>query len=92
MYSGRPEPSGPMQDVVAQWVESKDGALRCPICRHPNFTAELVEAAPLNAQGSENFEGGRQLVQLECGNCAHVLHFNADKLGLSGPSGGEPLR
>jgi hypothetical protein len=92
MYSGRPEPSGPMQDVVAQWVESKDCALRCPICRHTNFTAELVEAPPLNAQGSEHFEDGRQLVQLECGNCAHVLHFNAGKLGLSGPSGGEPLR
>ena len=92
MYSGRPEPSGPMQDVVAQWVESKDGALRCPICRHTNFTAVLVEATPLHAQSSEHLGGGRQLVQLECGNCAHVLHFNADKLGLSGSTGGGPPR
>ena len=91
MYSGRPEPSGPMQDVVARWVESKDGALRCPICRHTNFGAELVEATPSNAQGSEHLKGGRQLVQLECRNCAYVLHFNADKLGLSGPSGGGSL-
>jgi hypothetical protein len=92
MYSGRPEPSGPMQDVVAQWVGSKDGALRCPICRHTNFTAVLVEATPLHAQSSEHLVGGRQLVQLECGNCAHVLHFNADKLGLSGSTGGGPPR
>ncbi len=91
MYSGRPEPSGPMQDVVAQWAESKGGALLCPICRHTNFAAELVEATPLHAQGSEHLEGGRQLVQLECGNCAHVLHFNADKLGLSHPLGGGEL-
>jgi hypothetical protein len=92
MYSGRPEPSGPMQDVVARWVESKDGALRCPMCHHTTFSAELVESTPSSAQCSEHLESGRQLVQLECGDCAHVLHFNADKLGLSRPLGGEMLK
>ena len=93
MYSGRPGPSGPTQDVVAEWVESKGGTLGCPICHHTNVTAELIETTPLNAEGSERVEAGRQLVQLECGNCAHVLHFNADKLGLSNRLGdSEPPR
>jgi hypothetical protein len=80
----QPGTSGSLESInarVRRWVEDHDGGLVCPICRHSDFGGTLISAV-LDSRGRSSLGPGEQLVQLTCANCANVLHFDANRIGI----------
>lgn len=84
----QPGTSGSQESInarVRRWVEDRDGGLVCPICRHSDFGGRLISV--LDSRGRSSLGPGEQLVQLTCANCANVLHFDANRIGIHPDSG-----
>ena len=84
----QPGTSGPQESInarVRRWVGDHDGGLVCPICRRSDFGGRLISV--LDSRGRSSLGPGEQLVQLTCANCANVLHFDANRIGIHPDSG-----
>lgn len=78
-------PLSPSQrQVLDEWMRSK-AIVFCPCCREDRW--RLDEAAYVRAlleEGDEDLTEGGGVVKVRCGNCGHLLLFDAETLGIRG--------
>jgi hypothetical protein len=79
-------PLGPaeLQKIQAWMQKTFVGALSCPVCRMSGWSVndQLVIASTWMPGGVALGGGGIPMVQFECTNCGHILHFAAGPIGL----------
>ena len=71
--------------VLEDWMRSK-AIVMCPCCGQEagwRF-AEAVYVRALLEEGDEDLTEGGGIVRVACDNCAHVLLFDAETIGIRG--------
>ena len=69
---------------LSAWTNSKGVNANCPACGRNNWSTGDIVTSPVFTKGGGISIGGPQIpmVQLICGNCAHVRLFAAVPIGL----------
>ena len=67
-----------------QWLKShRKDSFSCPVCGQTNFQLQTtLGIVPLFGGGATVLGSGYPVVVMVCGNCAHMLFFNAIIAGL----------
>jgi ribosomal protein S27E len=76
--------SNTQRQLLANWMHSK-AVLQCPGCGDAQW--QYAKAAYLRAlleQGEPDLAEDKGVVKISCGNCGHVLLFDAELLGIRG--------
>lgn len=69
------------QSKATTWLQRHNP--RCPVCGGNGFSLGEIVAPPVMQGGGINIGGPSvPVLQVVCGNCAHVLHFAAVPMGL----------
>ncbi len=69
---------------LENWMRSK-AILQCPVCGDDRW--QFTEAAYVRAlleQGEPDLAEDKGVVRISCGNCGHVMLFDAATLGIRG--------
>jgi hypothetical protein len=72
------------QRVLEEWMRSK-AIVMCPCCGQDGW--RLAEAAYVRAlleEGDRDLTEGGGVVKVACGNCGHLLLFDAKTIGIRG--------
>ena len=69
---------------LTDWMQAKAVQAPCPACAADQWApGDLVAESGVDAKGNIRFSGGLVLlVQVVCGNCGCVMHFDAKLIGL----------
>ena len=76
--------SSSQRQILDEWMRSK-AIVNCPGCGQERW--RLDEAAYVRAlleEGDEDLTEGGGVVKVACGNCGHLLLFDAETLGIRG--------
>ncbi len=78
----------PLSDTQRQhlenWMRSK-AILQCPACGDVRWGfAEASYVRALLEQGEPDLAEDKGVVRISCGNCGHVMLFDAETLGIRG--------
>ena len=76
--------SEPQRQHLENWMRSK-AIVQCPLCGDAQW--QLTEAAYVRAlleQGEPDLAEDKGVVRVTCGNCGHLLLFDAEILGIRG--------
>lgn len=67
-----------------QWIRQKAFNMRCPVCQGQSFGVDSVIAMTnsIDENTRINYLSGLPLVPVTCGNCGHIMFFNAKQMGL----------
>lgn len=71
--------------ILEDWMRSKE-VVQCPACGDVRWRfaeAAYVRGALLEA-GEVDLTEGRGVVKIPCGNCGHVMLFDAETVGIRG--------
>ncbi len=74
----------PQRRVLEDWMRSK-AVVQCPACGDARL--RLAEAAYVRAlleEGDADLTEAKGVVKVPCGNCAYVLLFDAQAVGIRG--------
>ena len=73
------------QAKLDSWLASKPGLRRCFACgEQSNWVAGDVVASPVMKPSGMHIGGQvTPVVQVICGNCAHVMLFAAEQMGIN---------
>ena len=69
---------------LIDWMRTKAVQAPCPACAADQMSpGDLVAETGVDAEGNIRYSGGLVLlVQIVCGNCGFVMHFDAKLIGL----------
>jgi len=76
--------SDPQQQRLENWMRTK-AIVQCPVCGDDQW--QFGEAAYIRAlleQGEADLTEDKGVVRVSCGNCGHLLLFDAEILGIRG--------
>ena len=76
--------SDPQRQLLENWMRSK-AIMQCPACGDAKW--QFAQAAYVRAfleQGEEDLGEDKGVVKVCCGNCGHVMLFEAETLGIRG--------
>jgi predicted RNA-binding Zn-ribbon protein involved in translation (DUF1610 family) len=72
------------QRILEDWKRSKTN-VQCPACGDARWRfAEAGYVRALLEAGDANLTEDRGVVKLPCGNCGHLLLFDAETMGIRG--------
>jgi predicted RNA-binding Zn-ribbon protein involved in translation (DUF1610 family) len=72
------------QRILEDWMRSKTN-VQCPACGDARWRfAEAGYVRALLEAGDANLTEDRGVVKLPCGNCGHLLLFDAEAMGIRG--------
>ena len=77
--------NAPQRRTLEEWMRSK-AIVQCPACGAAarwRF-AEAVYLGTLLEEGDPNLTEDEGVVKVCCGNCGHVLLFDAEAIGIRG--------
>ena len=70
--------------ILERWMRSK-AIVQCPACGADKWRfAEAVYIRALLEEGDADLTEAGGVVKLSCGNCAYVMLFDAEMLGIRG--------
>lgn len=74
----------PQQRTLESWMKSK-GIIQCPACGDSRWRfAQAGYIRALLEQGEPDLAEDQGVVKVPCGNCGHVMLFDAQTLGIRG--------
>ncbi len=74
----------PQRRILEDWMRSK-AIVRCPACGDGGRRFEKATyLRALLEEGEEDLTEDRGVVKVPCGNCGHVLLFDAEAVGIRG--------
>ena len=76
--------SDTQQQHLENWMRSK-AIIQCPACGDSRW--QFAQAAYIRAlleQGEPDLAEERGVVKVSCGNCGHVMLFDAETIGIRG--------
>jgi predicted RNA-binding Zn-ribbon protein involved in translation (DUF1610 family) len=76
--------SDPQRQLLENWMRSK-AIMQCPACGDAKWQfAQAAYVRALLEQGEEDLGEDKGVVKVCCGNCGHVMLFQAETLGIRG--------
>jgi predicted RNA-binding Zn-ribbon protein involved in translation (DUF1610 family) len=76
--------SDPQRQLLESWMRSK-AIIQCPACGDAKWQfAQAAYVRALLEQGEEDLGEDKGVVKVCCGNCGHVMLFQAETLGIRG--------
>ena len=76
--------SDPQRQLLESWMHSK-AIMQCPACGDAKWQfAQAAYVRALLEQGEEDLGEDKGVVKVCCGNCGHVMLFQAETLGIRG--------
>ena len=76
--------SDPQRQLLENWMRSK-AIMQCPACGDAKWQfAQAAYVRALLEQGEEDLGEDKGVVRVCCGNCGHVMLFQAETLGIRG--------
>jgi predicted nucleic-acid-binding Zn-ribbon protein len=76
--------SPPQRRILEDWMRSK-AIVQCPACGGARWRfGEAVYLGALLEEGDANLTEDRGVVKVCCGNCGHLLLFDAEIVGIRG--------
>ena len=76
--------SDPQRQLLESWMRSK-AIMQCPACGDAKWQfAQAAYVRALLEQGEEDLGEDKGVVKVCCGNCGHVMLFQAETLGIRG--------
>ena len=70
--------------VLEEWMRSK-AIVMCPCCGQDGWRfADAAYVRALLEEGDEDLTEGGGVVKVACDNCAHLLLFDAETIGIRG--------
>ena len=74
----------PQRRVLEDWMRSK-AIVQCPACGDARLRfAEAAYVRALLEEGDADLTEGKGVVKVACGNCGHLLLFDAEAIGIRG--------
>ncbi len=76
--------SDPQRQLLENWMRSK-AIMQCPACGDAKWQfAQAAYVRALLEPGEEDLGEDKGVVKVCCGNCGHVMLFQAETLGIRG--------
>ena len=76
--------SDPQRQLLENWMRSK-AIMQCPACGDAKWQfAQAAYVRALLEQGEEDLGEDKGVVKVCCGNCGHMMLFQAETLGIRG--------
>ena len=76
--------SDTQQQHLENWMRSK-AIIQCPACGDSRWQfAQAAYVRALLEQGEPDLTEDKGVVKVSCGNCGHVMLFDAETIGIRG--------
>jgi hypothetical protein len=69
---------------IQLYLQNRNVAPDCPLCKQNRWDGAVITDAPIVDLDGNPTGKSLRLVAINCGNCAHVVTFNAFDIGLFG--------
>lgn len=77
--------SDPQRQLLENWMMRSKAIMQCPACGDAKWQfAQAAYVRALLEQGEEDLGEDKGVVKVCCGNCGHVMLFQAETLGIRG--------